>query len=191
MPKLEEKMAKDEIQKVRSLDDMIFIIRDQRVMIDRDLAKLYEVPTFRLNEAVKRHKDRFPLDFMFKLTKQEVDELIANCDEFAPLKHSSSYPYAFTEHGVAMLASVLNSERAIEINIEIIRTFVRLRKYVSTLNEGQNIDELKKMLLLHIENCDTKFSEHESAIQDIIHALNGLLKIENHESRKIGFTDEA
>lgn len=183
-------MAESEMQKIRSLDDMILIIRDQRVMIDRDLAKLYEVPTFRLNEAVKRHKERFPLDFMFKLTKQEVDELIANCDEFAPLKHSSSYPYAFTEHGVAMLASVLNSDRAIEINIEIIRAFVRLRKYVNALNEEQDIDELKKMLLLHIENCDTKFSEHENSIQNIIHVLNGLMKVENHETRKIGFTAE-
>ena len=90
-------MAEEE-KKIRLLDDMIFIIRGQRVMIDRDLARLYEVPTFRLNEAVKRHKARFPLDFMFRITKEELDELIAICDEFAPLKHSSSYPYAFTEH---------------------------------------------------------------------------------------------
>ena len=108
-----EKMAEEE-KKNRSLNDMIFIIRDQRVMIDRDLARLYEVPTFRLNEAVKRHKSRFPLDFMFRITKEELDELIAKCDEFASLKHSSSYPFAFTEHGVAMLASVLNTDKAKE-----------------------------------------------------------------------------
>ena len=98
----------------RSLKDMIFIIRNQRVMIDRDLAKLYEVPTYRLNEAVKRHINRFPLDFMFRITKEELDELIANCDEFEMLKHSSSYPFAFTEHGVAILASVLNSLLKVE-----------------------------------------------------------------------------
>ena len=149
-------MAEEE-KKNRSLNDMIFIIRDQRVMIDRDLARLYEVPTFRLNEAVKRHKSRFPLDFMFRITKEELDELIAKCDEFIPLRHSSSFPYAFTEHGVAMLASVLNSERAIEINIE---------------------------------NCDTKFSEHEKSIREIIHALNSLLEAESSEPRKIGFTDK-
>ena len=104
----------EEKKKNRSLNDMIFIIRDQRVMIDRDLARLYEVPTFRLNEAVKRHKSRFPLDFMFRITKEELDELIAKCDEFIPLRHSSSFPYAFTEHGVAMLASVLNTDKAKE-----------------------------------------------------------------------------
>ena len=182
-------MAEIKTETKRNLDDMIFIIRNQRVMIDRDLAKLYGVPTYRLNEAVKRHINRFPLDFMFRITKQELDELIADCDEFASLKHSSSYPFAFTEHGVAMLASVLNTDKAIEINIEIIRAFVRLRKYVNALNEGNNIDELKKMLLLHIENCDRKFSDHESTIKDIINALNGLLKIESKESRQIGFTD--
>ena len=134
-------MAEIETETKRNLDDMIFIIRNQRVMIDRDLAKLYGVPTYRLNEAVKRHINRFPLDFMFRITKQELDELIAICDEFASLKHSSSYPFAFTEHGVAMLASVLNTDKAIEINIEIIRAFVRLRKYVNALNEGNNIDD--------------------------------------------------
>ena len=87
-----------------------------------------------------------------------------------------------------MLASVLNTDKAIEINIEIIRAFVRLRKYVNALNEGNNIDELKKMLLLHIENCDRKFSDHESTIKDIINALNGLLKIESKKSRQIGLT---
>ena len=91
----------------RSLDNMIFMIRGQRVMLDRDLATLYEVPTYRLNEAVKRHINRFPDDFMFQLTKEELTELIANCDRFNTLKHSSSFPYAFMEHGVAMLASVL------------------------------------------------------------------------------------
>ena len=92
-----------------SFEDMIFTIHNQRLMIDRDLAGLYEVPTYRLNEAVKRHKNRFPPDFMFQLTKNELSELIAICDKFSVLKHTPSFPYAFTEHGVAMLASVLNS----------------------------------------------------------------------------------
>ena len=84
-------------------------------MIDRDLAELYGVETKRLNEAVKRNKKRFPVDFMFQLTDEEQNELVANCDRFEKLKHSTSNSYAFTEHGVTMLASVLNSERAIEI----------------------------------------------------------------------------
>ena len=99
----------NEIITNRSLDDMIFTIRGQKVMLDRDLAMLYKVPTYRLNEAVKRHKNRFPEDFMFQINIDELNELIANCDRFKTLKHSSSYPYAFTEHGVAMLASILNN----------------------------------------------------------------------------------
>ncbi len=172
----------------RSLDNMIFMIRGQRVMLDRDLATLYEVPTYRLNEAVKRHINRFPDDFMFQLTREELMEVIANCDILMNLKFSRTNPYAFTEHGVAMLASVLNSEKAVEINIEIIRAFVRLRKYVDSKN-FQNIDELRKMLLLHIENCDIKFSEHKMAIKDIVSALNRLMDSPKPK-RKIGFSTD-
>ena len=178
----------NEIKTTSSLDHMIFTIRGQKVMLDRDLAQLYEVPTYRLNEAVKRHNNRFPEDFMFQININELNELIANCDRFKTLKHSSSYPYAFTEHGVAMLASILNSEKAININIEIIRAFVRLRNYVSS-DQFQNVEELKKMLLLHIDKCDFKFSEHELAIKDIIHALNNLIETPK-SNRKIGFVKE-
>lgn len=107
---------------ILSIKSKIFTIRGIKVMIDRDLAALYGIPTFRLNEAVKRNKKRFPENFMFQLSKDEKKELIANCDRFATLKHSPTAPYAFTEHGVAMLSSVLNSERAIQINISIINT---------------------------------------------------------------------
>lgn len=97
-------------------------------MIDRDLAALYKVKTYRLNEQVRRNIKRFPLDFMFQLTDEEKNELIANCDRFASLKHSTSNPYAFTEQGIAMLSSVLNSDRAIEANIQIMRTFAKIRE---------------------------------------------------------------
>ena len=173
------------IPKEGCIDDMIFTIRGQRVMLDRNLAELYEVPTYRLNEAVKRHITRFPKDFMFQLTRDELMEVIANCDILKNLKFSKTNPYAFTEHGVAMLASILNSEKAIEINIEIIRTFVRLRNCVGTRN-FKDIEDLRKMLLLHIENCDTKFSEHENAIKDIISALNRLM-VKPRQINKIGF----
>jgi hypothetical protein len=85
-------------------------------MMDRDLAKLYGVPTKALNQAVKRNKGRFPPDFMFELNKSEKNELVTNCDRFKTLKHSTSFPYAFTEPGVAMLSSVLNSEVRIPVN---------------------------------------------------------------------------
>ena len=97
-------------------------------MIDRDLAALYGVKTFRLNEQVKRNMKRFPEDFMFQLSDTEKQELIANCDRFKTLKHSTSNPYAFTEQGIAMLSSILHSDRAIEVNIQIMRTFVKLRE---------------------------------------------------------------
>lgn len=91
---------------IEVITEKIFEIRGQKVMIDADLAKLYGVPTKRLNEAVKRNKKRFPEDFMFKLTIEEKNELVANCDRFKNLKHSSALPNAFTEGGVAMLSSV-------------------------------------------------------------------------------------
>lgn len=97
-------------------------------MVDRDLAELYGVSVKRLNEQVKRNIARFPGDFVFKLVKVEFKELVANCDRFKKLKHSSVMPNAFTEQGVAMLSSVLSSDRAVKVNIAIMRTFVLMRK---------------------------------------------------------------
>lgn len=97
-------------------------------MLDRDLAELYGVKTKRLNEQVKRNRDRFPDDFMFQLTKDERDKPVANCDRFKTLKHSTSFPYAFTEHGALMLANVIKSPTAIEMSIVVVRTFAKLRE---------------------------------------------------------------
>ena len=125
---------------------------------------------------------------MFQITIEELLEVIANYDILSNLKFSHANPYAFTEHGVAMLASILNSEKAININIEIIRAFVRLRNYVNS-TQFQNVEELKKMLLLHIDKCDFQFTEHEHAIKDIIHALNNLIDSPK-QNRKIGFVKD-
>lgn len=100
------------------IEQIIFLIRGEKIMIDRDLATLYGVKTFRLNEQVKRNMKRFPEDFMFQLSDSEKKELIANCDRLRPLKHSTSNPYAFAEQGIAMLSSILHSNRAIEVNIQ-------------------------------------------------------------------------
>ena len=108
----------DIIQTKVVIKNCIFTIRGQKVMIDRDLADLYGVPTKRLNEAVKRNIKRFPEDFMFKLNDKELKELVANCDRLETLKHSTTPPNAFTEQGVSMLSSVLNSERAIAIMLK-------------------------------------------------------------------------
>jgi len=118
------------------IERRIYTIRGQQVMLDSDLAELYQVPTFRLNEAVKRNSSRFPEDFMFQLTKEEVHNLISQI-AISSLRYqfgTSSYggrrylPYAFTEYGVVMLSSVLNSYRAIQTNITIVRAFIKLRE---------------------------------------------------------------
>ena len=106
----------------------IIIIRNLRVMIDSDMAELYGVSTKRLNEAVKRNLKRFPIDFMFQLTITEKEELVANYDHLKKLKFSPYLPFVFTEHGAVMLASVLNSERAITVNIQIVRIFNKMRE---------------------------------------------------------------
>ncbi|MDD5382983.1 MAG: ORF6N domain-containing protein [Candidatus Margulisbacteria bacterium] len=162
------------------IEDRIFFLRGQKVMIDRDLAELYGVATKRLNEAVKRNIRRFPEDFMFQLSRKERGELVANCDRFNLLKHSTSSPYAFTEQGIAMLSSVLNSERAIEVNILIMRAFVRLRQIIST----------HKDLARKIEDLEKKYSKHEVEITTVFKVLKKLMEIPARPAKKIGFIVE-
>jgi len=123
-------MEKD-LLKPEAIQQRIFTFRDAQVMMDRDLAELYGVETKRLNEQVKRNINRFPERFCFQLTNNEKNELVAICDRFNSLKYSSTNPYAFTEQGVAMLASVLRSKTAVNISIQIIDSFVYMRKIIS------------------------------------------------------------
>ncbi len=164
---------------IEVIEHKIFAIRGQRVMIDRDLAELYGVKTFVLNQAVKRNIKRFPDEFVFKLNDNEKNELITNCDRFKTLKHSSSSPYAFTEHGVAMLSSVLNSEQAIAVNIQIIRTFVKLREFAITHKElAERLNELEKIFISYAKDNNTN-------IEEIFKQLAYLTDITKPE--KIGF----
>lgn len=114
------------------IEKAILYIRGQKVMLDIDLAEMYGVKTKRLNEQVKRNLNRFPSDFMFQLSDDEKQEVVAYCDHLTRLKFSPSNPYAFTEHGAIMLASVLNSPLAIETSVLIVRAFVKLREIMST-----------------------------------------------------------
>jgi hypothetical protein len=116
---IREKMIVEEIAKAEGIESKILLFRGQKVMIDRDLAEFYDVATKRLNEQVKRNRERFPADFMFQLNAEEKNELVANCGRFKSLKHSTSLPFAFTEHGAVMLASVLNSSKAVEASIYV------------------------------------------------------------------------
>lgn len=113
--------VKSAVIPVEMIEKAILFIRNQRVMLDTDLAALYGVQTKVLNQAVKRNERRFPSDFVFFLTKEEKDELVTNCDRLRRMRHSSALPRAFTEQGVAMLSSVLNSERAVDVNIHPVK----------------------------------------------------------------------
>lgn len=159
------------------VENMILLIRGKSVMIDSNLAFLYGVSTKRLNEQVKRNKKRFPVDFMFKLTKKEKEEVVAICDHLQKLRFSPVLPYAFTEPGVAMLSSVLNSERAIRVNIQIIRTFIKLREFIST----------HKVLAHKLDQLESKVEKHDSEIQSIFEAIRRLMTLPEKPRKKIGF----
>jgi len=136
VPHMKKLTTKSLTLSVQLIERRIYLIRGQKVMIDEDLAELYEVPTHRLNEQVKRNRKRFPKDFMFQLTKEEAQSLRS---QIAISKSGRggrrSLPNVFTEQGVAMLSSVLNSDQAIEVNIMIMRAFVKLRQLVETNEE--------------------------------------------------------
>ena len=155
------------------IEDTILLIRGKRVILDHDLATLYGVATRTLNQAVKRSLDRFPEDFMFQLTKAETEEwqrLKPSRSQVVILKkargtHIKYQPYAFTEHGILMLSSVLKSQRAIQVNIQIMRTFVRLREMLAS--NATLIERLDKLE----EEYDAKFKVVFSAIRQLMNPL--------------------
>jgi hypothetical protein len=151
-----------DIVPIESIENRIFTIRDLQVMLDRDLSELYQVPTKRLNEQVKRNIERFPELFRFQLTQDERNELVANCDRFENLKHSTSLPYAFTEQGVAMLSAVLRSDTAVKISIQIMQAFVAMRKFIAT--NAEVFQRLVRVELKQLET-DNKFEQLFDAIE--------------------------
>jgi hypothetical protein len=162
---------------VQELERRIFLIRGHKVMIDSDLAELYGVPTKVLNQAVRRNKERFPDDFTFRLTKSERDEVVTICDHLQKLKFSPTLPNAFTENGVAMLSSVLRSRRAILVNVQIMRTFTRLRQLISTHHElARKLDALER-----------KIKSHDHQIEAIFDAIRELINPPETPRKSIGF----
>lgn len=159
------------------IQNKILIVRGKKVMLDRDLAELYGVETKYLNRQVKRNVKRFPDEFMFQLTVIEKDELVTNWHRFNSLKHSTSLPFAFTEHGAVMLASVLNSPRAVQASIYVVRAFVGLREFLSTHKElAQKLAELER-----------RVGKQDGAIQTIMEAIRQLMQPPEKPKRKIGF----
>ena len=185
------------------IENRILTLRGKQVMIDRDLAELYGVDTKRLNEQVKRNIDRFPERFRFQLSKQEKDELVANCDRFNGLKHSSSKPFAFTEQGVAMLSAVLKSETAVNTSIRIIDAFVAMRNFLmNNASIFQRMERIEMKQLKTDEKVDAildRLNEHtepeegvffEGQIFDAYAFIAGLIRKADKRIAVIGYIDD-
>lgn len=166
---------------IERIENRIYLIRGQKVILDRDLAELYGVKTFVLNQAVKRNRERFPEDFMFSLTREEILSIsqfvISSSGRPDDTLKFAKNVNAFTEQGIAMLSGVLHSKRAILVNIAIMRAFIRLRQILSTHKElAQKLSEL-----------ETRVEKHDSAIMAIFEAIRRLMVPAEEPGKKIGF----
>ena len=163
---------------VEQIEPRIFSIRGQRVILDADLAGLYGVATKRLNEQVKRNSGRFPVDFAWQISAEEKSEVVANCDHLAALRFSHVLPFAFTEHGALMVASVLNTPRAVDVSVYVIRAFIKQRELLYT----------QKELAGKLAELEQKVSSHDDAIRSLVLAIRQLTQPSPAEPRKqIGF----
>lgn len=165
---------------VETIGHKILLIRGNKVLIDSDLAALYGVTTKRLNEQVKRNKERFPSDFMFQLTVEEKNQVVAICDHLVNIKYSHTNPYVFTEHGAIMAASVLNTKRAVDVSILVVRTFIKLRAML--LSNKDLHQKLKKI--------EEKITDHDELIQSLAKVIRQLMQppaLPSKNKRPIGF----
>jgi hypothetical protein len=163
---------------IDSIEQRIFVIRGQKVIVDADLAQLYGVTTKRLNEQVKRNRDRFPGDFMFRLSSEEGETILASRSQIATLKrgHNLKYaPYAFTEHGAVMVANVLNSPIAVHASIQVVRAFVKIREIAAAHKE----------LLQKLEQMEKKYDRQFKVVFDAIRQL--MAPPTSSSKRRIGF----
>ena len=167
-------MPGDSLMPLERIERAILVIRGHKVMLDADLASLYGVEAKALNQAVRRNVERFPADFMFQLTAEEADHLRSQSVTSSSWGGRRYLPYAFTEQGVAMLSSVLRSPRAVLVNIEVMRAFVRLRQMLQ-----ENADLARKLVLLE-KKCDTQF-------RAVFDAIRELTKPPAKPRRRIGF----
>jgi len=156
------------------IEQKIILMRGLKVMVDADLALLYGVSTKRLNEQVKRNRDRFPDDFMFELSEKEKAEVVANCDHLKNVKYSNKLPYAFTEHGAIMLANILRSPRAIQSSIQIVRAFIHLREILAGNRKlAEKLMQLEK--------------KYDSQFKIVFDAIRELMAGPPSKNKKIGF----
>ncbi|MEJ5351886.1 MAG: ORF6N domain-containing protein [Melioribacteraceae bacterium] len=175
---MKTKKSNNSLIPIDSIINKILVIRNQKVILDRDLAVLYGVETRALKQAVRRNIKRFPEDFMFILTQKEIDQMVSQSVIPSKSYFGGANPMAFTEQGVAMLSSVLNSERAIEVNILIMRAFVKLREIISS--HEKVLEKLKEL--------EAKLKEHDEQIIQIIQVINQLISPPQKSTKKIGFS---
>jgi hypothetical protein len=162
---------------IERIESRILLIRGHKVMIDADLADVYGTTTKALNQAVKRNLDRFPADFMFRLNQREKADVVTICDHLKRLKYSPSLPFVFAEHGAIMLASVLNSETAVQASIAVVRAFIRLREILATHKElAGKLGELEK-----------KIEGHDDEITALFEAIRQLMEPPETSGKRIGF----
>ena len=171
-------MAKPSLTVSVPVESRILVLRRQKIILDSDLAELYGVPVKQLNQQIKRNRERFPGDFMFQLTAKE-DQILRSQIVTSSGRHGGRRypPYAFTEHGAIMAATVLNSKRAIEMSVFVVRAFVRMREMLAK----------NRQLAAKINELDRRLETHDTAIQDIIEAIKELMAPEGPSKRKIGF----
>ena len=167
------KTATDMVQRI---EEMIFLIRGQRIMLDSDLAKIYGVTTKQLNQQFKRNRDRFPDDFAFMLTNQEVAQMRSQ-NVTASRRNIRHIPIAFTEHGALMLGNILNSKTAVEASIRVVRAFVWIREQLTT----------NKELAQKLKELENRVGEHDGAINNLFEAIRQLLEPVEPAKREIGF----
>ena len=165
----------------KSIESLILTIRGRKVIIDADLAAIYEVQTRTLNQAVKRNADRFLEDFLFQLNAKEKSEVITNCDHLARLKYAKALPFAFTEHGAIMAATVLNSARAVAMSVYVVRAFLQMREQLAANRE----------ILRRLAEIDKTLLQHDSVLRDIYRKLLPLLQPPpDQPKRHIGFSKD-
>ena len=150
---------------VDRIEALILDVRGQKVLLDSDLATLYGTSTKALNQAVKRNRDRFPPDFLFQMNAVEKTEVVTNCDHLSKLRFSPRLPYAFTEHGAIMAATILNSPRAVEVSIFIVRAFVKMRQFVLAHKE----------LAAKLLDLERKVGAHDESIRQLVSAIRQLM----------------
>jgi hypothetical protein len=165
----------------KPLESLILTIRGCKVLIDADLAAIYGVETRTLNQAVKRNAERFPKDFVFRLNAAEKSEVITNCDHLARLRFAKSLPFAFTEHGAIMAATVLNSRQAVSMSVYVVRAFIRMREQLVA----------NTAILKRLAEIDKSLLQHDAALRDIYRKLLPLLQPPPEPpKRRIGFISD-